>query len=99
MMSKTGPNKRKQKLTEFIDSPDYSRRRWQWFIAVLMTTVAFDLLVEFLVDKEHAVFAWEQLPGWTALFGFLFCLLIIFVVRFLGYFCGLKQGEDYYDDE
>jgi hypothetical protein len=40
---------------------------------------------------------WEKLPIFEAVFGFLGCLLIIFVSKALGHLF-LQKKEDYYDD-
>jgi len=88
-----------QKIADYIAAPEYNRLRWKLFILVLMITLAIDLLV----SKEHSAsldqWPWEQWPGWNALFGFLSCLLIIFVAKFLGHYCGLMRSEDYYEDD
>ncbi len=90
---------RTKKMADLIGAPEYSRRRWQVFIIVLIVTLTVDLVVV----KDHAVplngWFWEQWPGWNALFGFVSCLLIIFVSKFLGHYCGLMRSEDYYEDD
>ncbi len=84
-----------QRLADFIGSPEYTHRRWQIFIAVLLVSAIFDLFI----TSDHTVFFWEILPVWNAGYGFISCLLIIFVSKFLGHTCGLMQKEDYYDDK
>ena len=90
------------KIVNFIGDPTYSHRRKQVFIAVLIATVSADILVSLLireslmVDAHHKAFLWEEIPGWTAVLGFCFCLLIIMLAKILGRYCGLKKREDYY---
>jgi succinate dehydrogenase hydrophobic anchor subunit len=52
----------------------------------------------FFVDKEHAHTQVEHIPGFWAAFGFLACLTIIFVSKWVGH-RGIMQDEDYYGDE
>ncbi len=82
-----------KKMALFFGNPLYARRRWQLFIALLLLTV----IADFLVTREHGEFFWEAWPGWSAFFGFISCLLIVFVSKFLGHRGKLMQREDYYD--
>jgi hypothetical protein len=50
-----------------------------------------------LVPRQHAEYLWDRLPGWSAVFGFGSCALLIFVSKFLGHQGGLMRREDYYD--
>ena len=84
-----------KKFADYIGAAQYSRRRWHLFILLLIIT----LTAELMVTTDHGVFTWQQLPGWNALLGFIFCGSIIFACKLLGHYCGLKQDEDYYDDE
>ena len=90
------------KIVQFFGDARYTRRRWQLFIGALVLTVLADLLVAFIATphgaQDHAEFFWQQLPAWSAPFGFISCLLIVFVSKFLGHRGGLMREEDYYDD-
>ena len=55
------------------------------------------VLADFVVPREHAEYLWERLPGWSAAYGFVSCVLLIFVSKFLGHRAGLMRREDYYD--
>ena len=50
------------------------------------------------VDKEHAHTPIEHYIGFWSAFGFLACLIIIFVSKGFGH-RGIMQDEDYYGDE
>ncbi|MCX7707018.1 MAG: hypothetical protein N2204_03310 [Anaerolineae bacterium] len=50
-----------------------------------------------VVNKEHAHTAVERWPGFWAVFGFLGCVLLIVVSKWLGH-AGIMQREDYYDE-
>jgi hypothetical protein len=60
--------------------------------------LALVVVADFLVHREHAIYIWDKLPGWGAFYGFVSCVIIILVSKFLGHQGGIMQGEDYYDD-
>ena len=62
-----------------------------WVLLALL--VGFDAL---LLDKQKAHTAAEYLPGFWALFGFLSCVVIIFVSKWFGKL-GITRREDFYD--
>lgn len=64
-------------------------------LALLVLLVIGDAV---FVDKEHAHTKMEHYVGFWAAFGFLACLVIIFVSKWFGH-RGIMQDEDYYDDE
>ena len=78
---------------DFFGDGKYVNQRHRLFYLVLVLIVAAD----FLVSREHADYLWERLPGWSAVYGFGSCVLLIFVSKFLGHRCGLMRREDYYD--
>ncbi len=68
---------------------------------IIVGCVALVLLVVgdwFLVDKEHAHTKAEHYFGFWAAFGFVACVLIIFVSKWFGH-RGIMKREDYYGDE
>ncbi|MDP7311205.1 MAG: hypothetical protein QF833_03535 [Alphaproteobacteria bacterium] len=81
------------KIVNFFGDPAYRKRRWRLFIVVLALIAGAD----FLVPREHVEFFWDAIPGWAAMFGFVSCVLIIVVSKFLGHQGGLMKGEDYYE--
>lgn len=50
-----------------------------------------------LLDKSYAHTAAEKLPGFWALFGFVACVLIIFISKWYGHL-GIMTRENYYDE-
>lgn len=68
------------------------RLLWGVFIAVLALTVLAQL-----VFKVKGYFGVDSWTGFTAIFGFLACLAMVFLAKLLGTF--LKRDESYYDDE
>jgi hypothetical protein len=53
---------------------------------------------DFFVHRDHAIYIWDKIPGWGAVYGFISCVVIILVSKFLGHQGRIMQGEDYYDD-
>ncbi|MFO1364256.1 MAG: hypothetical protein U1F45_17675 [Burkholderiales bacterium] len=72
--------------------PRAIRRLWELFIAVLALTVVAGLAIE-----AHPHFAVERLFGFSALYGFLACAVLILVARGVGLL--LKRPDTYYDDD
>jgi len=59
--------------------------------------LALVLALGFIAPPGQVESFWEKLPFFEAAFGFLGCLLIIFVSKALGHLF-LQKREDYYDD-
>jgi hypothetical protein len=77
----------------FLGEEEFAHQRRRLFYLVLVLIVIADLLV----SREHAEYLWDRLPGWSAAYGFLSCVLLIFVSKFLGHQGGLMRREDHYD--
>lgn len=60
---------------------------------ILALTVVLDLFI----PRDHVYFFWDEIPGFSAVYGFLSCILIIIVSKALGHYW-LSRPEDYYDD-
>jgi hypothetical protein len=65
-------------------------------LAVLVLLVVVDAL-PFIVDKEHAHTKAEHYVGFWSLFGFVACVLIVYVSKWFGH-AGIMTREDYYDE-
>ncbi len=80
-----------------VDLIEFLRHRLKRVIqvccAILALLVGFDVL---LLDKEKAHTAAENMWGFWALFGFVSCVVIIFVSKWFGKL-GITRREDYYD--
>lgn len=81
------------RFVQFFGDAAYARLRWRIFVAVLVAIV----ITDFLVPRGHGAFFWDDVPGWGAGFGFLSCVAIIFVSKFIGHQGGIMRDEDYYD--
>ena len=73
-----------------LDSKKNRRRVIRWFYAALV----FLLVVELFIPK-HGHFAWEEMYGFFAVYGFIGCVALIFVAKGLRRI--VKRKEDYYD--
>ncbi len=62
------------------------------FAVVFILFIGSDLLL--FMGKADSW--WQQVPGFFALFGLVFCLVIVIVSKLLGHFW-LQRKEDYYD--
>ncbi|TCU37815.1 hypothetical protein [Rhizobium azibense] len=82
-----------KRVVDFFGDEKWARQRRRLFYLALVLIVAAD----FLVIREHAEYLWERLPGWSAVYGFGSCVLLIFVSKFLRHRIGLMRREDYYD--
>jgi hypothetical protein len=70
--------------------PDNIRLLWRAFIGVLAVTVVIDLAVQ-----HHGVFMVDGTPGFGAWFGFLSCMVLIFLAKLLS--LALRRPDTYYD--
>lgn len=79
-----------KKELEIFDSPKTVKRLLIGFYAILAVLV----LSEFFIHK-HPSFPWEHYFGFHAVYGFVSCILLVFVARLLRFI--LLRREDYYD--
>ncbi|MDL2410051.1 hypothetical protein PY650_31435 [Rhizobium calliandrae] len=80
-------------LIHFFGDEEYARPRRRIFYLVLILIVVAD----FFVSRDSAEYLWDRVPGWSAVYGFVSCIILIFVSKFLGRRVGLMRREDYYD--
>jgi len=76
-----------------FDKPQNVKR----LLVIFFTSVAVLLLVD-LVYHRHTIFAWESWFGFYAVFGFVACVVLVIVAKYV-----LRpivmRGEDYYDEQ
>ncbi|QRM29136.1 hypothetical protein [Microvirga sp. VF16] len=82
-----------KRVVDFFGDGKYAKIRRRLFYLTLVLIVVSD----FLVPREHGEYFWDRLPGWSAVYGFASCVLLIFISKFLGHQGGLMRREDYYD--
>ena len=54
------------------------------------------VIVDFIIPRHEVHFFGDKIPGFWSLFGFIACVVIIIVSKWLGK-NGLMKDEDYYD--
>lgn len=65
-------------------------------LVVLVLLIVADAIPA-IVDKHHAHTKPEHIPGFWAAFGFVACVLIVYVSKWFGH-SGIMTREDYYDE-
>jgi hypothetical protein len=78
-----------RELTLF-DNPKNVKRLLVVFFASLVVL----LIVDFFIYK-HGDFSWENAPNFFAAYGFVSCVLLIFIARIIRPM--IKRDEDYYE--
>lgn len=82
-----------KKIVNYIGDSENSGTLKKISYVVLVLTFASD----FFVHRDHAIYIWDKIPGWGAFYGFISCVLIIIVSKFIGHQGGIMKKEDYYD--
>ncbi len=62
------------------------------FYALLVIVFAAD----FFVERHHVTFAWDNIPGFSAVYGFASVIVIIIIAKIIGAVV-VTRKEDYYD--
>lgn len=78
---------------------EFFRRNLRTVVRVSCGVLAMLIVIDAvpaLVDKHHAHTKAEHLPGFWSVFGFVACVVIIFVSKWFGH-AGIMTREDYYD--
>ena len=82
-----------KRVVLYVGNPANTSTLKKWSYLALALVVVSD----FFVHRDHAIYIWDKIPGWGALYGFVSCVVIILVSKFLGRH-GIMQDEDYYND-
>lgn len=64
---------------------------------IFYVILAVVFISDFFVERAHPVFAWDTIPGFWALYGFIGCVAIVLISKFIGHKCGIMKKEDFYD--
>jgi hypothetical protein len=78
----------KNELTLF-DNPKNVKRFLLLFYSCLMALLIIDPFI-----RKHGEFPWEDVPEFYAAYGFVSCVLLIFIARILRWW--VKRDENYY---
>ncbi len=73
-----------------------NRRSYIWLILALLAIIA--VAVGFFIPsgEEESGFWWSNVNGFYATLGFIGCMAIIYIAKWLGHYW-LQRKEDYYD--
>ena len=75
---------------KIFDKPKNVKR----FLCGFYVSLVVLLIIDFFIHK-HAEFEWEGFPDFYAAYGFISCVLLIFIAKGLRIF--IKRDEKYYD--
>ena len=82
-----------KRLVFYLADPANSKKMKKLGYLALAVVVISD----FLVHREHAVYLWDRIPGWSAFYGLFSCIVLSLFSKFIGHH-GIMKDEDYYDD-
>ena len=80
------------KLLEIIELLRSKAAKRTAYVALIILIV-----VDFIIPRHEIHFFGDKVPGFWSLFGFIACVLIIIVSKWIGHL-GLMQDENYYDE-
>jgi hypothetical protein len=63
---------------------------------ILIGSILLSCLLGFIFPNQHPHFWWQKIPIFDVVFGFVGCVLIIIISKWLGHQWLMKK-EDYYD--
>jgi NADH:ubiquinone oxidoreductase subunit 3 (subunit A) len=82
------------KQLKFLDSPETQRKFRKYFYISLCVLLLIDIGTLFLFERQGH-FPWEEVPFFSAVYGFTACVGLIFIARILRWI--VKRKEAYYD--
>jgi hypothetical protein len=83
-------------LERILEDPERFARVKRAGLVLLVVVVLAEILVVNVLHLGHPHFSVERLPGFSSLYGFAACVLIVVVSKLIGHL-GLMRREDYYD--
>ena len=66
------------------------------FKTVVYVAMGLFVISDFIIPKHHVIFPWDAIPGFSAVYGFISCVVIITAAKLIGKLW-LQKSEDYYD--
>ena len=79
-----------KKELRIFDDPRNVKR----LLAVFYASLVVLLIVDFFIHK-HGDFPWEEATDFFAVYGYVSCVLLIFIAKLMRIF--IKRNENYYD--
>lgn len=78
--------------TYFFDKPQNIKLVLRIFYALCIVLLVLDFVL-----SRYIYHAWEQLPGFYPIYGFVGCVILVIVAKWMRIF--LMRSEFYYDDK
>ncbi len=79
-----------KKELKIFDKPKNVKR----FLGIFYLSLVVLLIIDFFIPK-HGEFPWEDAPNFFAVYGFVSCVLLIFIAKVLRLF--IKRDENHYE--
>ncbi len=83
-------------LERWLESPKTVKKLVYVLYASLIISCLLGFAVQYWAPPEHVEFVWEQIPVFSAIYGFVGCAAIIILSKAFGH-AGIMVEEDYYD--
>ncbi|WDE02727.1 hypothetical protein SG35_030175 [Thalassomonas actiniarum] len=83
------PQKGRQEEKYFFDKPENVRRVIHSLVVICVLLFALDFVLH-----RHSSHPWEHMPGFYAFYGFIGCVLLVIIAKWMRMF--LKRPPDYY---
>lgn len=64
---------------------------------IAYAVLALTVVIDFFLPRHYLHFFWDDIPGFSAVYGFISCVLIVVISKVLGHYW-LERSEDYYND-
>jgi len=64
---------------------------------IAYATLILIIVIDFFIPRHEVHFFGDQIPGFWSLFGFVACILIILISKWIGHL-GIMQDENYYNE-
>ena len=64
---------------------------------IFYATLILIILIDFFIPRHETHFICDKIPGFWSLFGFVACILIILISKWIGHL-GIMQDENYYNE-
>ena len=64
---------------------------------ISFATLILIIVIDFFIPRHEIHFFGDRIPGFWSLFGFIACILIILISKWIGHL-GIMQDENYYNE-
>ncbi|ABV38272.1 hypothetical protein Ssed_3668 [Shewanella sediminis HAW-EB3] len=76
----------------FFDNP----KNTKWVMNIFYACCVLVVVLDFVINR-HVYHSWENLPAFYPIYGFVGCVVLVVIARWMRTF--LMRSEDYYDDD